>query len=256
MEDLGIAIPPVKRKRSGLVWWFIGLGLFLLLILMVALLRMSAAIYYIPSAAMKPTLLSNDRILVNKLTYLRFDPKRGDVVVFLAPPEAMKGKSVFVERVIAVPGDVVHITAGYIMIGKERYGHNELRQILGSESNDCSIMLKEDTALVDGKTINPKEIASAAGEPNSNVRVVPGKVFLNGKPLNEPYIAEDSELAYPTSPMCSVKSDWIVNDKNGNREVRIPKDRLLVMGDNRNNSFDSRFWGLLEKKRVIEKLRR
>ena len=48
--------------------------------------------FFIPSASMEPTLLgdkgSGDRILVNKLDYRLHRPRRGDVVVFLAPPEA------------------------------------------------------------------------------------------------------------------------------------------------------------------------
>ena len=49
-----------------------------------------------------------------------------------------------------------------------------------------------------------------------------GKTYVNGVRLEEPYIAEEPVFDY---------------------ETRVPDDALFVMGDNRNNSADSRFWG-------------
>ena len=47
--------------------------------------------FFIPSASMRPTLLERDHIMVNKFIYRFREPARGDVVVFLAPPEAPHG---------------------------------------------------------------------------------------------------------------------------------------------------------------------
>jgi signal peptidase I len=58
-----------------------------------------------------------------------------------------------------------------------------------------------------------------------------GKVFVNGTPVVEKYIAEQPD--YIWGP------------------VQIPQGYLLVLGDNRNNSFDSHIWGLLPKEKVI-----
>jgi len=67
--------------------------------------------FWIPSGSMSPTLLPGDRILVNKFVYRLGEPKRGDIVVFDAPPQALQGpeKRDFVKRLIGLPGDEIQI---------------------------------------------------------------------------------------------------------------------------------------------------
>jgi len=70
--------------------------------------------FYIPSASMEPTLLRQDRILVNKFIYHLTPPQRGDIIVFDAPPQALHGdsKKDFVKRLIGLSGDVIQIRRG------------------------------------------------------------------------------------------------------------------------------------------------
>ena len=88
--------------------------------------------YRIPSSSMEPTLHcarpgawclagSNDRVLVNRLAYDLESPKRGQIVVFTAPPTTAKcgpgdGGSTFVKRLIGLPGDTVSERNGFISI--------------------------------------------------------------------------------------------------------------------------------------------
>ena len=88
--------------------------------------------YRIPSSSMEPTLhcarpgawclaASNDRILVNRLAYDLESPKRGQIVVFTAPPTTAKcgpgdSGSTFVKRLIGLPGDTVSERNGFISI--------------------------------------------------------------------------------------------------------------------------------------------
>lgn len=88
--------------------------------------------YRIPSSSMEPTLHcarpgawclagSNDRILVNRLAYDLESPKRGQIVVFTAPPATAKcgpgdSGSTFVKRLIGLPGDTVSERNGFISI--------------------------------------------------------------------------------------------------------------------------------------------
>lgn len=72
-------------------------------------------------------------------------------------------------------------------------------------------------------------IKRVIGLPGDEINIVEGTVFVNGTPLKEPYIAEPPWQDYRTE---------------------VPADSLFVMGDNRNNSADSRFWGPMPLKNL------
>jgi len=154
--------------------------------------------YKIPSGSMESTLLIGDHILVNKIIYglrmpesiLGFKPPgipygryvfsleplhRGDVVVFVFPPDRSKD---FIKRVIAVGGDTVEVR---------------------------------------GKA-----------------------VYVNGERLYEPY------AHYQPGP----DSYMMVAPRDSFGPVKVPEGKLFVMGDNRDRSYDSRFWGFVDRNDV------
>jgi signal peptidase I len=242
--------------------------------------------FFIPSASMHPTLLEDDHILVNKFIYRFREPRLGDVVVFKAPLEATpdvltaldqeadsrglegeeraefvakQGKARekdFIKRVIAVPGDTVRVTPGYVLVDDVQYSHENLRlQLSGFMYSDGRrrVRLIDGHVLADGRRVTKAEVAAAFGKPNAKVKIVPGKVYINGKAVEEPYIAEDADRPYPSM---DTPSEWVVASGNGSnkiRSVKVPEGKLLVMGDNRNDSNDARFWGLLDRERVLGK---
>lgn len=214
--------------------------------------------FFIPSESMLPTLRINDHILVNKFIYRFTEPKLGDVVVFKAPPWAdpeHPWEKDFIKRVIAVPGDVVRITPGYVMVGEAQYSHANLRAQLMSlvDTGDIKVRLMNGEVFVNGRRVSKEEVAAAVGSPDEKVKVVVGQVYINGKPIKEPYLAEDPNDPYPGGSRNYVKKRWLVKGKDGTLSVKVPKGRLLVMGDNRNESNDARFWGLLSRQRVLGK---
>ena len=69
--------------------------------------------FKIPSGSMHPTLIENDRILVNKFIYRFREPHRGDIVVFRYPDDP---KRPFIKRLAAVGGDMVELRDGHIIV--------------------------------------------------------------------------------------------------------------------------------------------
>lgn len=74
------------------------------------------------------------------------------------------------------------------------------------------------------------------GLPNETVEIREGKVFINGQPLLEPYIDPKLDQTRGSSP-----------------EIRLDADSYYVVGDNRDNSSDSRIWGPLHRKFIYGK---
>jgi signal peptidase I len=221
--------------------------------------------FYIPSGSMRPTLLESDHILVNKFVYRFHEPQHGDIVVFKSPPGASNDgvERDFIKRLMGTPGDVIHITPGYVMINGAKYDHMEIRSLLMGESSSpdmITVKLVKDGAIVDGKLLSTEQFAERLGQKDAKgMKIVPGVVYRNGKALVEPYTQEDPDKAYPDQ---TTNPEWLVK-QDGLTQVKIPNGRLLVMGDNRNNSNDARFWGpsdddrhywgLLDRNRIIGK---
>lgn len=81
----------------------------------------------------------------------------------------------------------------------------------------------------------PDYIKRVIGLENEVLEVRDGKVFINGNPIEEPYIPAEQKPDYQWGPQ------------------KIPEGNLFVMGDNRNNSEDSHAWGFLPKKNIVGK---
>ncbi|EKX99383.1 MULTISPECIES: signal peptidase I [Selenomonas] len=113
-------------------------------------------LYVVDGPSMRPTLESEERLVVNKFIYRFRVPEKGEVLVFQYPRDPSRD---FIKRVIATPGDTI-----------------EIRE---------------------------------------------GRVLVNDQLLTEDYILEKTRSEYP--------------------KTTVPEGRIFVMGDNRNNSEDSRF---------------
>ncbi|MDO8684018.1 MAG: signal peptidase I [Armatimonadota bacterium] len=195
--------------------------------------------YFIPSGSMRPTLLEGDRIMVNKFIYRLREPERGEVIVFKSPIAADKNEADFIKRVIGLPGDKVKLVPGYVTIGDQSFNHGSLHAMLadyGRSDNlfDLRVKLTSDSVLVDDKEITKQDIAIAAGSPDAKVTIHPGAVYVNGKKMQESYVAEDPDQPYPEVA----------------KTLKVSDGSLFVMGDNRNMSSDSRKWGLLDRNRA------
>ncbi len=72
--------------------------------------------FVVEGSSMEPSLHNRERLLVNKLVYRFREPQRGDVVVFRYPANP---KRKFIKRVIGVPGDVVAVRDGHVLLNGE-----------------------------------------------------------------------------------------------------------------------------------------
>lgn len=100
------------------------------LILALGIRHFVAEARYIPSESMVPTLQVNDRLIVEKISYLLHPPERGDIIVF-TPPDAAgqaclglaahsgKLKDAFIKRVVGLPGDNVAVRDGQVFINEQ-----------------------------------------------------------------------------------------------------------------------------------------
>ncbi len=76
---------------------------------------------YIPSGSMEPTLMINDRLIIDKVGYKFNQPQRGDIVVF-NPTKALRQQGfhdAFIKRIVGVPGDKVAIKNGTVLINNQ-----------------------------------------------------------------------------------------------------------------------------------------
>ncbi len=163
-EDLDSAS---SATRNALEWAVVLVGAVLVALLLRASLFQA---FWIPSESMETTLLTNDRVLVNKVSYRLHDIHRGDVIVFARPDQEPGEIRDLIKRVIALPGEKV-------------------------EARDNSI-------------------------------------YINEQRLDEPYLDEG-----------------IVTGDFG--PTVVPEGEVFVMGDNRGDSYDSRWFGTVSEERVV-----
>ncbi len=90
-------------------------------------------------------------------------------------------------------------------------------------------------------------IKRVIGLPGETVEIRNKKVYIDGEPLDEPYVQFLDPPRSPDDPEYGLRNEG-VRDGWGPRVV--PEGHLLVLGDNRDNSRDSRFWGFLARDQV------
>lgn len=106
----------------------------------------------------------------------------------------------------------------------------------------------------------PDFIKRCIGVPGDHIRMVGTQVYVNGKLLNEPYALHSPdgtpsfEYYPPTNAMDGrLKPEWAAElpqyVKDG--ELVVPPGEYFMMGDNRENSYDSRFWGFVPRENII-----
>lgn len=110
--------------------------------------------------SMEPGLTNGQGILINRFSYKLFSPKAGDVVVFL--PNGNQNAQFYIKRVIAVPGQTVHITDGILYVDGKPYGDDATDLIASAGIAENEIKLGSDEYFVLGDNFNSSEDSRSA----------------------------------------------------------------------------------------------
>ncbi|MFL6642822.1 MAG: signal peptidase I [Paraburkholderia fungorum] len=206
-------------------WWLEYSASFFPVILVVFVVRSFVVEpFKIPSGSMVPTLLVGDFILVNKFDYgLRLPItntkvtegrplERGDVVVFRYP----KDESVdYIKRVIGLPGDTVAYQDKQLTINGKPVPETPLPDYLDEERLGYAKQFEEN---IDGR-----------------------KNAILNNPAVPPFIVGAEN--YPYRDNCTYNARGVI--------CKVPPGNYFMMGDNRDNSADSRYWGFAPDKNIV-----
>ncbi|AMV42008.1 MULTISPECIES: signal peptidase I [Paraburkholderia] len=215
----------LRDEKLRQPWWLEYTASFFPVILVVFVVRSFVVEpFKIPSGSMVPTLLVGDFILVNKFDYGIRLPitntkitegrplQRGDVVVFRYP----KDESVdYIKRVIGLPGDVVSYEDKQLTINGKPVPETPLPDYFDEERIGYAKQFEED---LDGR-----------------------KNRILNNPAVPPFIvgAED----FPYRDNCKYDARGVT--------CKVPPGNYFMMGDNRDNSADSRYWGFAPDKNIV-----
>lgn len=100
------------------------------------------------------------------------------------------------------------------------------------------------------------------GLPGEHLRIASQQLYIDGSPIAEPYAYYDLTAYDPMSEnfppaehfaALGLRPEWASQIRNyiHDGELVVPPDRFFVMGDNRNSSLDSRYWGFVDRRAII-----
>jgi len=219
-----------EKARDRLLmqpWWLDWTaGLFPVILVVFLLRSFLFEPFKIPSGSMMPTLLTGDLILVNKFTYgLRLPvintkltegtpPARGDVMVFRYPPQPSLD---YIKRVVGVPGDEVAYLNKRLTINGQLVSKDALPEFFDEDAMRYLKQFNEQLGTKQHRILNDEGRRAGVSE----VEVIP---FAN----------QDA---------CRYSVEGVV--------CKVPAGHYFMMGDNRDNSLDSRYWGFVPDKNIV-----
>jgi signal peptidase I len=220
----------ISQARQRLLmqpWWLDWTaGLFPVIIAVFVLRSFLFEPFKIPSGSMIPTLLVGDLILVNKFHYgIRLPvintkvtegnkPERGDVMVFRYPP---KPSLDYIKRVVGLPGDEVAYLNKRLSVNGQVIDTQAVPDFFDEDLVSYFKQYEENLGTVKHRILND-----------------------DNRPAFVPGVEE-----YPNRQNCRYSVEGVV--------CKVPEGHYFMMGDNRDNSLDSRYWGFVPDNNIVGK---
>jgi signal peptidase I len=169
-------VEPGRSRRPELpLWQELSLLLAVALVLAFVVKAFFVQAFYIPSASMNDTLVENDRILVQKVSYWGGGPHRGDVVVFADPGGWLSPAD---SRPAGGP-----VTAGLEKIGLSPTGGHLVKRVIGVGGDEVRCCDRRGRMSVNGVPLNERSYLAAGEKPSLidfDIEVAEGYVWVQG----------------------------------------------------------------------------
>ena len=216
------------------------------LILVVIIQRFYIGNFKIPTGSMIPTIEVGDRVFADMVSYKFTGPKRNSIIVFKEPIE---NKVLYTKRAMGLPGETVKIQDGALYINGEATNFRQYSN-LGIGDNEWRIPKKGDKLEI----IPAGNYSKARNHTSIDIEKIQKELKNNSALVYEfmPNLkfvvnGEETGLILDFIHDKDVVAKLMVGETV---EVTLDDDYYLALGDNTDNSFDSRYWGFVKGSRI------
>ena len=216
------------------------------LILVVVIQRFYIGNFKIPTGSMIPTIEVGDRVFADMVSYKFTNPKRNNIIVFKEP---IQNKVLYTKRAMGLPGEKIKIEDDVLYINGEKTDFRRYSN-LGIGDMEWRIPQKGDKLeIIPAGNYNEAyksasfDIAEVQKELKNNSSLI-FELMPNLK-----FVVNGEE----TGPILDFIHDKDILDKlmvGKTIEITLEDNYYLALGDNTDNSFDSRYWGFVKESRI------
>ena len=212
--------------------------------------------FNIPSSSMVPTLYTGDFIAVNKYAYgIRLPlvntkvldlgaPQHGDVVVFRFP---LNPKQYYIKRVIGVGGDTVSFNNGQLSVNGKAIATTPANF---TPDPKMTAQLYPPGKTETGEVVTAEQAAQLGNQEEQTAQYVQESPSSNHQHLVR-YLGDKNWYQYAS--FLQQVSPQLMASQGQQWQLTVPKGHYFVMGDNRDRSADSRFWGFVPDENLAGK---